>query len=52
VRAAGLPFKFNVTVRAPFRRLLGTAASFSDAREVIKSAAPADPDAAQPVQPR
>jgi hypothetical protein len=52
VRAAGLPFKFNVTVRAPFGGCSETAASFSDAREVIKSAAPADPDAAQPVQPR
>lgn len=40
VRASGLPFRFNVTVRAPFRGLLGTAASFSDAREVIRSAAP------------
>lgn len=59
-RAAGLPFKFNVTVRAPFRRLLGTAASFSDAREIIRSGgqdrapgAPAPtPDAHPPVQPR
>ena len=40
-RAAGLPFKFGVTVRAPFRALLGTAASFSDARTVIRAAKPA-----------
>ena len=36
--ATGVPFKFNVTVRAPFRRLLGTAASFGDARAVIRAA--------------
>lgn len=42
VRATGLPFKFGVTVRAPFRSLLGTAASFSDARAVIRSAKPVE----------
>ena len=36
IRATGLPFKFNVTVRAPFRALLGTAASFSDVRPLIR----------------
>ena len=41
LRAAGLPFKFGVTVRAPFRALLGTAASFTDARTVIRAAKPA-----------
>lgn len=40
LRATGLPFKFGVTVRAPFRSLLGTAASFSDARAVIRAAKP------------
>lgn len=40
VRATGLPFKFGVTVRAPFRSLMGTAASFSDARAVIRAAKP------------
>lgn len=40
LRAAGLPFKFGVTVRAPFRALLGTAASFGDARAVLRSAKP------------
>jgi len=40
LRAAGLPFKFGVTVRAPFRALLGTAASFSDARAVLHTAKP------------
>jgi len=38
VRATGLPFKFGVTVRAPFRALLGTAASLGDARAVIRAA--------------
>ncbi len=36
IRATGLPFKFNVTVRAPFRALLGTAASFSDVRPLLR----------------
>ncbi len=35
IKATGLPFKFNVTVRAPFRALLGTAASFSDVRPLL-----------------
>jgi len=51
VRASGLPFRFNVTVRAPFRGLLGTAASFSDAREMIRSAAPPETPAAGPAAP-
>ena len=42
VRATGLPFKFGVTVRAPFRSLMGTAASFSDARAVIRAAKPVE----------
>lgn len=37
--ATGIPFRFNINVRAPFRHLLGTAASFSDARAMIRSAA-------------
>jgi hypothetical protein len=45
IRATGLPFKFNVTVRAPFRALLGTAASFNDVRPLLRP-----PDAG--VQPR
>lgn len=45
IRATGLPFKFSVTVRAPFRALLGTAASFSDVRPLIRPAA-------EQVQPR
>ncbi|MGI4878772.1 MAG: intermembrane phospholipid transport protein YdbH family protein, partial [Janthinobacterium lividum] len=40
IRTTGLPFKFAVTVRAPFRALLGTAQSFSDARAMIRAGAP------------
>ena len=39
IRATGLPFRFNVTVRAPFRALLGTASSFNDVRPLIRPAA-------------
>ena len=46
IKATGLPFKFNVTVRAPFRALLGTASSFSDVRPLIR------PGATPQVQPR
>jgi translocation and assembly module TamB len=34
----GLPFKFAITIRAPFRALLGTVASFSDARGLLHKA--------------
>lgn len=40
LRAANIPFKFGVTVRAPFRALLGTAASFSDVRSVLHATTP------------
>ena len=40
IRATGLPFKFNVAVRAPFRALLGTAASFTDVRPLINPPTP------------
>ena len=42
IRASGLPFKFNVTVRAPFRQLLGTATSFGDVRETIRAGVAAE----------
>ncbi|WP_174296649.1 intermembrane phospholipid transport protein YdbH family protein [Sphingomonas bacterium] len=45
IRATGLPFRFGITVRAPFRALLGTAASLSDVRPLLRAA----PD---PVQPK
>jgi hypothetical protein len=43
-----------VTIRAPFRRLMNSAASISDARRVIKEATPIDPGqvpGAAPVPP-
>lgn len=39
IRATGLPFRFNINVRAPFRALLGTASSFSDVRPLIRAPA-------------
>lgn len=44
LKATGLPFRFGITVRAPFRALLGTAASFGDVRPLIKGA----PELVQP----
>lgn len=44
IKADGLPFKFNVTVRAPFRGLLNTASGLFDARKVIEQARPVDTD--------
>ena len=38
VKATGLPFRFGITVRAPFRALLGTAATFSDVRPLLHNA--------------
>ncbi len=48
LRSNGLPFKFGITVRAPFRALLGTVASFSDARSLLRNA---QPDPAEPPRP-
>ena len=45
LKVSNLPFRFGVTVRAPFRALLGTAASFSDVRPLLRPAPP-------PVQPQ
>ena len=55
IRATGLPFKFNIQVRAPFRALLGTAASFSDVRPLLRPVVPPvaeTPIVTPPVQPR
>jgi hypothetical protein len=38
LQSSGMPFKFGITVRAPFRSLLGTMASFSDARSLLRAA--------------
>jgi hypothetical protein len=48
----GLPFRFNITIRAPFRGLLNSAQSLNDPRALIGQAIPRDPAAAiTPVQP-
>lgn len=46
----GLPFKFNITVRAPFRGLVGSARSLADPTAMIRDYLPAKP-AQTPVQP-
>lgn len=51
VAASNLPFKFNVTVRAPFQKLLNSAASFNDAGQFIRDYRPVDVDAVPGVAP-
>lgn len=52
LRAANIPFKFGITVRAPFRALLGTAASISDVRSVFHATTlPATPSTPPPAAP-
>lgn len=48
VKATGLPFKFNITLRAPFRSLLNTAQSFTDVRATVQGALPTEEAPAQP----
>ncbi|MBL8557875.1 MAG: YdbH domain-containing protein [Hyphomonadaceae bacterium] len=38
IRATGLPFRFTVSVRAPFRRLMQTSDGLSDARPLVDEA--------------
>ncbi|HET8612427.1 MAG TPA: YdbH domain-containing protein [Sphingomonas sp.] len=38
----GLPFRFNITIRAPFRGLLSSARAFVDPAILLKSAGPVD----------
>ena len=38
----GLPFRFNITIRAPFRGLLSSARAFVDPAILLKSAQPVD----------
>jgi hypothetical protein len=37
---SNLPFRFNITIRAPFRGLLNSAASFNDPRALIRQSMP------------
>jgi hypothetical protein len=54
----GLPFKFNITITAPFRSLINSAQSLSDPRGLISQALPPDtelPGSAPvqaPIQPK
>lgn len=49
----GLPFKFNIVIKAPFRGLLTTARDLQDPTSLIRRAAPLPPPpGAQPVQPQ
>jgi hypothetical protein len=51
VGLVGLPFKFNVTVRAPFVSLARTAAGISDARSLLNQAEPEVTVTATPLEP-
>ncbi len=53
-KLTGMPFRFNVSVRAPFRGLMSTARSFSDVSATIRGAVPPDPatiPGAAPIHP-
>ena len=48
----GLPFRFNITIRAPFRSLLNTARTFQDPSSLIQQVLPRDSKSQKPpVQP-
>ena len=39
-RSTSIPFKFNVTIKGPFRALIATAKAFRDPRQVIDDVLP------------
>jgi len=53
---AKIPFEFNITVRGPFRAVIGTARSLEDPTNLLQSVLPkmleAAPAPAKPVQPK
>lgn len=51
VTVRGVPFDFNVTVTAPFRRLAQTAATITNPGSLINQAQPQEPEPTQEVDP-
>ena len=51
VTVRGVPFDFNVTVTAPFRRLAQTAATITNPGSLINQAQPQEPEPTQEVNP-
>ena len=51
IRIRGVPFRFNVRVSAPFRRLADTVASVTDARALLNQASEAEEDVDQDASP-
>jgi translocation and assembly module TamB len=49
--AKGIPFKFNVSVKAPFVALAKTAATVGDARTLLRQAEPAPAETTAPPTP-
>lgn len=48
----GLPFRFNITITAPFRGLVNSAQTFADPSILLRQASPAPAVTPPPIQPR